>query len=79
MKVTSYSYMSDGHLQYIFVDEDLDQTLLPPRVKDTIDVQRGFACRESVIAQFGIKALEKFCEEGYLEQGLSSKKCEVML
>ena len=70
MKVTSYSYMSGGRLQYIFVDEYLDRTLLPPRIKDIIDTRTGTACSESIIARFGVKAVEMFREEGYLEQNL---------
>ncbi len=73
MKVMSYSYMSDGHLQHLFVDEDLDRTLLPTRIKDIVDTRTGIACGESVIAKFGITAKEKFHEEGYLEQEIFNK------
>ena len=78
MKVVVYSYLLDGHLQHLYVDEDIDRTLLPPHIKGIIDARTGIACSESAIAKFGINAVEKFREEGYLEQNLYFKEFGVV-
>ena len=78
MKVVVYSYLLDGHIQHLYVAEDIDRTLLPPHIKGIIDARTGIACSESAIAKLGVNALEKFREEGYLEQNLYFKNFGIM-
>ena len=70
MKVMSYSYMLGGrcpYLQHLYVDGDLDSSLFPERIRAIIDGRTGTVCRESVIRGFGVKAMELFREQGYLD------------
>ncbi len=70
MKVMSYSYMPGGRypfLQQLYVDGDLDSSLLHQRIIAIIDGQSGTVCKESVIKGFGVKAEEQFREQGYFD------------
>lgn len=67
MKLVSYAYELDGHIHYLYVDEDFADSQLPPEVKTITAGRTKAACSESVMVRFDPKDKEFLQNKGYLD------------